>query len=246
MQRRSRHAKTAGFSLLEMMVAVAILVTVFAIVLEGIANLQRRSSAENAKVDAVQQTREFMDQISRDLHQLGYPPFRAEPGGNASCTSSTTQMSCGWMYPSTGTASLPNGYQMQFEGDLDGNGTVDQETVRLVDSSGAQVTSTTATCPCTIQRGTVPKATGGTPTFYTEVNNVMNANPVFTYYTATPGSNGACTPIGSGTPTSSQCLTTQIRSVHMSVTVLSPSADLQSKVQPSVGITSDATLFNIQ
>jgi hypothetical protein len=36
-------------------------------------------------------------------------------------------------------------------------------------------------CPCTVQRGTVLKSVGGTPAYYTELDNVMSQN-IFTAY----------------------------------------------------------------
>ena len=62
-----------GFSLLELMVVLAILSVVLAVVMSGVTELQKKSSSETAKVDLTQQSRQFMDQIVKDLHHSGYP-----------------------------------------------------------------------------------------------------------------------------------------------------------------------------
>jgi hypothetical protein len=62
---------------------------------------------------------------------------------------------------------------IQFEGDVDGSG-VSEVYIQVVLGAGGS-------CPCTLQRGTVLKSIGGTPDYYTELDNVMTQN-VFTAY----------------------------------------------------------------
>jgi hypothetical protein len=65
---------------------------------------------------------------------------------------------------------------IQYEADIDGSGVSEVYVQAVVPSSGS--------CPCTVQRGTVPKSsymTGGTPAYYTELDNVMSQN-IFTGY----------------------------------------------------------------
>ena len=64
-----------------------------------------------------------------------------------------------------------------FEGDVDGSG-VSQVYLQLAQNvnGGACVT-----LPCVLRRGTVLKSVGGTPPYYTELNNVNNKS-IFTAY----------------------------------------------------------------
>src|SRR5579864_7307841 len=62
-----------GFSLVELMVVMAILTVVISVLTEGIIQIQKRGASEVAKVGTAQETRQFMDQILRDLRQCGFP-----------------------------------------------------------------------------------------------------------------------------------------------------------------------------
>src|SRR5207245_9794036 len=68
-----------GFSLIEMLIAVAIVTAVIAVVVQGITKMQRRSFVEGSKIDTVQETRDFIDQMVRDIHNVAY----AQPKVNA-------------------------------------------------------------------------------------------------------------------------------------------------------------------
>jgi prepilin-type N-terminal cleavage/methylation domain-containing protein len=150
-----------GFSLLELMVVLAILSVVLAVVMTGLTELQKKSSSESAKVDLTQQSRQFMDQIVKDLHHSGYPSERMfEPAVAAANPA---------LY-GNGLFSISNG-ALQFEGDVDGTGTVSEVFVQLTPVGGP--------CPCTLQRGAVSKQdwlAGLGPAYYTEVDNVMTTN----------------------------------------------------------------------
>ncbi|HKR96309.1 MAG TPA: competence system putative prepilin ComGE, partial [Candidatus Angelobacter sp.] len=62
-----------GYSLLELLVSLLILLTVTAVVFQQIDQMQKKSSSEVMKVDLSQQAREFVNQTVRDLHMAGYP-----------------------------------------------------------------------------------------------------------------------------------------------------------------------------
>jgi len=163
----------SGFSLLEMMVSLVILTAVLAVVVEGMIQMQQRNSSENSKVDTVQQTRDFVDQMSRDIHDVGYPPGRVV-NNNPGCANNPS-VSCGLiMFSPT---------QIRYEGDLDGTGTVYQVWMQLlVPASG--------NCPCTLQRGVLTKAAalgGAQPTYFAQVNGVLNSGN---------GTGGSLYPIG--------------------------------------------------
>lgn len=159
----------SGFSLLEMMAVLVILTIVFAVVAEALITMQGRNVTESSKVDLTQQSREFMDQIISDVHQAGYPPISAfaklDPvmAPSADCTQD--------QYVSCGIRSMSQN-SLQFEGDVDGSG---------VSEVFIQESPANGPCPCTIQRGTISKATfianpSATPPYYTEVDNVLNTN----------------------------------------------------------------------
>src|SRR5260370_7910047 len=62
-----------GFTLLELMVSVAILSIVAGVVVSGLTSLVQRNQMETTKVDLTQESRQFMDQIVSDIHQSGFP-----------------------------------------------------------------------------------------------------------------------------------------------------------------------------
>ncbi|HEX2712064.1 MAG TPA: prepilin-type N-terminal cleavage/methylation domain-containing protein, partial [Candidatus Acidoferrales bacterium] len=169
---RARHT-TAGFSLIEMLVVLLLLSVVTGTVLSQISMVQQRSRTEQIKLDIFQESREFMDQMVRDLHQTGYPNIRMfDTSAWAPALSS----------PAMNDARLAAGLlkiapnEIVFEGDVDGDGQVDVLDYKLV--------TTGNNCPC-LQRSQVLKSTGGT-VFSTEVQNVQNAgtnaDPIFVAY----------------------------------------------------------------
>jgi type II secretory pathway pseudopilin PulG len=181
----SGHAQPQrGFSAIEMLVAVALLMVVLGVVVKAITDMQRRSFNESSRMDAVQDARNFIDQIVRDIHMTGYPPPRATVIGglNPYCTDANglgvanvamrdnPNVSCGIVqFSST---------RVIYESDLDGSGTVSTVVLQLAFGPGG-------TCPCTLQRGVVTKqnwvVNGQQPQFFTTVNGVLNsgdgANP---------------------------------------------------------------------
>src|SRR5215469_3930024 len=108
-----------------------------------------------------QESRDFIDQMVRDIHTVGYPPGRVE-NNNPTC-SGQVNVSCGVIYFSS--------TQLQYEGDLDGTGTVYQVWLQLIPGSNGN-------CPCVLQRGVLTKAdilAGKVPTYFTELNGVINS-----------------------------------------------------------------------
>jgi prepilin-type N-terminal cleavage/methylation domain-containing protein len=160
-----------GYSLVELLIVSAILLIVLAPIFGSIEQLTKRSQAEGVKVDLSQQAREFVDQFERDVHQAGYP----------NCRMFTTGSNCPAQYNNAaiavGLVSVSN-TQIVFEGDVDGDGTVDTVWYRLVDSAGNY--PPTGSCPCTIQRSQMAKVNGTAPlsqptTFSQELQNVVNS-----------------------------------------------------------------------
>jgi len=182
---RGSAALQAGFSLLEMVFVVAILTIVMAAVFSGVNTAVQRSQAEQVKVDLVQEGREFIDEFERDLHQAGYPNchmIQAHVSGtNYTCpadlvtTADTNEADSSSV--AVGIVYLSN-TKVIFEGDVDGNGTVDTNRYQLVDSAGNS--PPTGTCPCYIQRSQKPKVDGTLPlsqptAWSQELQNVVNS-----------------------------------------------------------------------
>src|SRR6266849_4099853 len=177
---RTFRPSQAGFSLLELVIVVAILTIVMAAVFNGVNLVTQRSQAEQVKVDLVQEGREFVDEFERDLHQAGYPNCRmVATAGATNCDYFTntnvaynSKVAAGLVYVSS--------TEIIFEGDVDGDGNVDSIQYRLVDSAGAYPPA--GTCPCTIQRSQVTKDVTNstaplsqTPSFSQELQNVVNS-----------------------------------------------------------------------
>src|SRR5256885_7514463 len=69
-----------GFSLIEMMVVLAIITIIMSSVFKSIDLTQRTSRSEQVKLDLTQEAREFVDQLTRDLRSAGYPYQRNMAG----------------------------------------------------------------------------------------------------------------------------------------------------------------------
>ena len=159
-----RRGREQGFTLIELMISVGILTVVVGVVVEGLTKLMQRNTIETTKVDLTQQSREFMDQIVNDIHQAGYPDLK---------TFDPATKPLGYGDAGVATPGLVNATpsSLQFEGDVDGTGTVSEVFIQLSPLNGP--------CPCTIQRGAISKALwqgGALPSYYTEVTNVNNTN----------------------------------------------------------------------
>src|SRR5262245_24108398 len=77
-----------------------------------------RASTEQAKLDMFQEAREFMDQMSRDLRQAGYPSPR-----NLDASVLTEDPIINDRHGAAGITKIDSG-DLWFEGDVDGSGVV--------------------------------------------------------------------------------------------------------------------------
>lgn len=246
--RRPAFPGTAGFSLLEMMITLALLIIVFGVVVEGVVKMQQRNFAENSKVDTVQQTRDFVDQMVRDIHMVGYPPTRLT-AGNPNCAN-LVNVACGLIYFSS--------TQIKYEGDLDGTGTVYQVWLQLLAPASGN-------CPCILQRGAITKQAalgGAVPTYFTEVNGVLNSGNgagAATYPVSLPGGTSYtaysttdvfsaydqnAAPFGPCDESVNPNSCSGLRSLQISVNVVPNFMDVSSRTYPVLSITSKARLNN--
>jgi prepilin-type N-terminal cleavage/methylation domain-containing protein len=172
----------AGFSLLELVVAVAILTIVLTAVFNGVNVVVQRSHAEQTKIDLVQEGRDFIDEFERDLHQAGYPNCRmvATAGLLVNCPADFSNPTAAENHLVAAGLVSVDYTQVVFEGAVDGGGKVYSVWYRIVDSAGNYPPS--GTCPCRIQRSQQLKNTNDTTpplsqsTFFSqELENVVNS-----------------------------------------------------------------------
>jgi prepilin-type N-terminal cleavage/methylation domain-containing protein len=209
-----------GFSLMEMMIVLAILSIVSGVIVQGITDTQARNVVEATKTDLTQESRQFMDQVVSDIHQAGFPSIRMfDPASLTSSTvcASDNNVACG-LLSVTSTA-------IQFEGDVDGTG---------VSEVYVQLNTPVGGCPCTVQRGTVAKSVGGVPPYYTEVTNVMNTAIFSAYFF--DGSSVTLPASATDLP--------NIKSISMTLYVRSAQFDPKTLQYPTVTMASSAKVNN--
>ena len=243
-----------GFSLMELLVVVAILTLIMAMVFTAVSHVQRRSNVEAQRVDVTQGARELIDQISRDLRNSGYPrPKMYDP----TAAVNANDVAAGLLAVSA--------TELRFEGDIDGSG--------HVSSVGYRVTAAPdGKCPCIIERsarwkagfwtdfyeqalGNVINSTGGgsawaisgtTPKGVS--NDVVYANfktaPVFQYLTKYNGFVTVPTDLTGGNLATGQAATTNVASVLVTVNVLSPQPDQQTGMRSGTTLQTSIKLPN--
>src|SRR5579859_1283387 len=250
----NRGNRQAGFTLLEMMLAVAILTIVMGVVFSNEDMVQKRYNTEDAKTDMIQESREFVDQLTRDLEQAGFPA-----GDMYTATPADTSTS-----KAVGLAAV-SATDVIFEGDVNGDGTVWVVEYQL-DS-----TQYSGKCPCKLKRSVVAKtagtaATSVVPSFSTEVERVLNSAgstsaytlvgadahsqafdtlysqyktfPIFTFYDVS--GNQITVPndlTGANLTTGSNSVTlSDVHSIVVTVNVLARLPDQQTQVYPAISL----------
>ena len=182
---RSRRLAQQGFSLLEMMMVVLILSIITGVVFNYVVTVQKRYRTEEARLDIQQESREFLDQMVRDLHTTGYPNYRISFGTGGAAPNPANAGDPVANNPNIAAGLVAVSYtDIFFEGDVDGSGTVSQMRYTLQ-------TTTPGQCPCSIGRSQQPKnppplpqspltndlgGPRGLPRYYTQVQNVINSN----------------------------------------------------------------------
>lgn len=162
-----------GFSLIELLVVVVILMLVTGVVFQQIDLVQKRGRSEDVKMDLTQESREFLDQMVRDLHTSGYPNKRMYI---VNLVNDNDNRNAVGLVQVTSTS-------LWFEGDVDGDGQVDSIQYQLQAPGGR--------CPCTVRRSQVVKVNGTAPmaqasNFNMEVENVINSGGTFPIGGASP------------------------------------------------------------
>lgn len=224
--------RNAGFTLIEMLIVMLVFGIIMGAVFKQIDTAEKRSSAEQQKLDMFQETREFADTMSRDLRNAGYPNKR---NYTAALTTDTNNAQ-GILY--AGPADV------WFEGAVDGDGVVYVVKYHL-DSTGTN-------CPC-LRRSKVAKLSTGMPAdnYSVEVQFVQNgtlALPIFSYYRADNSVIDLSTYTGNvidGTASGADTATlSSIQTVKIELSTLAKYADLQTGLRPVITLDSFVTLPN--
>jgi prepilin-type N-terminal cleavage/methylation domain-containing protein len=175
MRKRSGKEKRQqrGFTLIEMLIVIAILATVTGGIFLQLNTAQQRINTEQIKVDNFDEARDFVDQFFRDINQIGYPNGRM-----MNFLSPTLLTAQGDSHVAVGLVQI-DGNSIWFEGDVNGTGVVQSVQYKINGSGGT-------TCPYCLQRSSVDKANATAPlsqaaSWGTEVNDVITS-PIFTYF----------------------------------------------------------------
>jgi type II secretory pathway pseudopilin PulG len=163
--------------LLELLIVLVILLIIAGAMFQVLSLTTQRSSAEQTKLDMFQEAREFMDQMTRDLRQAGYPNARNfAPDVLATPAAEDARVAVGIVKIAPG--------ELWFEADVDGSGTV--SVIRYFLD-----TSVSSHCPC-LRRSQLPKVNGNpytgqtSPVYQLEVQGVTNTNIFSAYNSAVP------------------------------------------------------------
>ena len=217
----------SGFSLIELMLVIAILSIVIAAVFSQLSTAQQRLSTEETRLDDFQQARDFVDQFFRDINQIGTP--NAQIMDTTQTFSPALDTSTSYYSSSTGVWTSPyiNDYrfavglvkidnnEVRFEGSMNGDGTV-QSVIYKINGSGS--------CQYCMQRSQADKITadplaGQNTNWGTEVNDIIST-AVFRFYRydGTDISSLVTLPIDYTTQTNAQYLA-NVKTIQINLTI---------------------------
>jgi prepilin-type N-terminal cleavage/methylation domain-containing protein len=239
-----------GFSLLEMMVSVAIFTILCGAAFGLLGVSQKRQRTESLVLDSFQEARLGLDQIVRDSNDAGYPAanqFTVAPAPNTAAANSYAATPVAWNpnyavpTPCTigGSCLSPGNFDLIIETDIDpaANNGVEWVRYKLVGT--------------TLWRGVTSKAANTDPMAATDlvlfpyVRNVMNNAPAAqiaryqtTYPAMFPGGNPVpiftyfCDPLGAGGGAAVPCTAannpSSIRDIGITLIVLATESDAQT------------------
>lgn len=216
--------------MIELMVSLLILTVIMGFIFREMATVMQRSTAEATKLDLIQESREFMDQMTRDLHQTGYPSPKNFSLGMISGINDPNA--------AVGLVKVDVG-ELIFEGAIEGTSTVYSVRYHL-DTTGPN-------CPC-LKRSEIAKINGdpltgqGTPSYEIEVQNVQNGtstNPIFYAYTT----NGTQVTLPVDIDNNPGTIA-DINTIKAVLTVQAQNADLKTNQKPITSLMTTVKLAN--
>lgn len=205
MERIATRRNARGATLVELLVALAVLGLVTAGIFGQLSIATQRIAAEQTKVDNFDQARDFVDQFFRDINQIGYPNGRILWSSALLGPPPITDTRL-----AVGLVKISNN-SIWFEGDINGTGVV-QEVQYQINGSG--------TCALCLQRSAVPKIAGNPLTgqsaadWGTEVNDLITP-VIFTYFDA----NGAQINALPADINSNGAVIASVKTIHISLTI---------------------------
>jgi prepilin-type N-terminal cleavage/methylation domain-containing protein len=244
MKMRSSARSQNGFSLLELLVAMALFLIICGAAFTLLGVSQKRYQTDSQILNAFQEARIGMDQMVRDVNDSGFPPrnhFSSSSTPVSSYASTPVAWAPNYLVPTPctigTTCTSPTGFELIIETDYDNDGTVDWIRYQLNNNI--------------LYRGVLSKSAGTDPdpsvttwTMVPYVTNVMNNAsstqiaqfnalhsgmfpggapvPIFTYTCDTPTGTVACT--SAGAYNSPQ----NIRDVAITLIVQTPNRDAQT------------------
>jgi type II secretory pathway pseudopilin PulG len=229
----------SGFSPIELVVTVGIFTIIMGVMFQQINQAQQSSVGERTKLDNLQEARAFMDLMSRDLHEAGYPSPRSFAPGvltlNAQLPRSPYAADS---RVAVGLTRVAPG-DLWFEGDVDGNGTVSVVQYHL-DPDGHN-------CPC-LRRSQQPKTSADpldqVPVYQVEVQNVKNGtpeNPIFSAYRHGSAGTPLTLPIDFN---NDPATITSVETIKVMLTVESGTRDPHTSLKPIDTLISTVRLNN--
>lgn len=258
--RNPRRSQQTGFSLIELLTVLVILTLVMGAVFSQMIQVQQRYQVEQTKLDMFQESREFIDQMTRDLHMAGYPSAKMFANGTLTAPVNNDTRNAVGLVQVTPTSII-------FEGDVDGDGVVDSVRYTLISDP-----ANPGNCPCWVQRSQVAKVaadplTGQGTNPSNEVQNVVNNAGTMTItgqivlpagvitnqalyglYTANPvfqAFDNAGNPVGmpidiDANPTGIK----SIKAIRITLNVLGTQPDMRTHMRPVTTLTSSVRIEN--
>ena len=226
------NSKEQGFSLVELMMAIVVLLVVVGGIFSVIDVVNQRSYTEQAKLDMFQESREFMDQLSRDLHEAGYPSTQ-----NLASNVLTVSPVTNDHRNAVGIVKIDSG-DLWFEGNVDGTGVVYSVQYHLD-------TSTANGCPC-LRRSQQVKIDGNpvtgqtAATYEVEVQGVQNTN-IFSAFLHGATGTPVALPVDFNTDGSTIA---NIDTIETVLTIKSTHVDSQTLKNPTTSLISTIRLNN--
>lgn len=216
--RRGHRGGNAGFSLIELMMVVAIIGVVLAGVFSQINASMQRVATEQVKVDDFDEARDFVDQFFRDINQIGYPNIRMVDTSSLLFVPPLVVPFSNDNRFAIGLVRIDN-YELRFEGNTDGDG-IPETIIYKINGSGA--------CALCLQRSQIDKTVGDpltgqpAPNWGTEVNDADLTNPIFSYFTTTGAQVlSASLPLDTSTVAGAQTLAS-VKTIQINLRITNP------------------------